>query len=162
MFYHDKEIPEERAGLKRLLDALGAEDLRKLIQCEIADARAKKVDSETADVQRLRAASTALKEILDTGECYNIRQLAITPRELMERRLVNSEQEAEQLMNALFEMVLDKPSFNNKLMLIDMAEKSKQRLEEMMAERERIAAEKRAAKALNHRRGEPVFTRKKR
>ena len=119
------------------------------------------MDTETTDVQRLRAASTALKEILDTGECYNIRQLAITPRELMERRLVNSEQEAEQLMNALFEMVLDKPSFNNKLMLIDMAEKSKQRLEEMMAERERIAAGKRAAKALNNRRGEPVFTRKK-
>lgn len=162
VFYHDKEIPEERAGLKRLLDALGAEDLRKLIQCEIADARAKKMDTETTDVQLLRAASTALKEILDTGECYNIRQLAITPRELMERRLVNSEQEAEQLMNALFEMVLDKPSFNNKLMLIDMAEKSKQRLEEIMAERERIAAGKRAAKALNHRRGEPVFTRKKR
>lgn len=79
----------------------------------------------------------------------------------MERRLVSTEPEAEQLMNALFEMVLDKPSFNNKLMLLDMAEKSKQRLEEMMAERERAAAEKRAARALNHRRGEPVYTRKK-
>lgn len=161
VFYHDREIPEDRPGLKRLLDALGAEDLRKLIQCETADARAKKADNETADVQRLRAASTALREILDTGECYNIRQLAITPRELMERRLVSSEQEAEQLMNALFEIVLDKPAFNNKLMLIDMAEKSKQRLDEMIAERERAAAERRAAKALNHRRGEPVFSRKK-
>lgn len=161
VFYHDREIPEDRPGLKRLLDALGAEDLRKLIQCETADARAKKADNETADVQRLRAASTALREILDTGECYNIRQLAITPRELMERRLVSSEQEAEQLMNALFEMVLDKPAFNNKLMLIDMAEKSKLRLEEMIAERERAAAERRAAKALNHRRGEPVYTRKR-
>ncbi|MCI5669307.1 MAG: HD domain-containing protein [Oscillospiraceae bacterium] len=161
VFYHDREIPEDRPGLKRLLDALGAEDLRKLIQCETADARAKKVDNETADVQRLRAASTALRVILDSGECYNIRQLAITPRELMERRLVSSEQEAEQLMNALFEIVLDKPAFNNKLMLIDMAEKSKQRLDEMIAERERAAAERRAAKALNHRRGEPVFSRKK-
>lgn len=161
VYYHDKEIPEERPGLKRLLDSLGAEDLRRLIQCEIADARAKKTDTETPDVQRLRAASTALKEILETGECYNIRQLAITPRELIERRLVNSDQEAEQLMNALFEIVLDKPSFNNKLMLLDMAEKSKQRLDEIMAERERAAAEKRAARALNHRRGEPVYTRKK-
>lgn len=44
----------------------------------------------------------------------------------MERRLVTNEQEAEQLINALFDMVLDKPSFNNKLMLLDMAEKSKQ------------------------------------
>lgn len=161
VYYHDKEIPEERPGLKRLLDSLGAEDLRRLIQCEIADARAKQTDTETPDVQRLRAASTALKEILETGECYNIRQLAITPRELIERRLVNSDQEAEQLMNALFEIVLDKPSFNNKLMLLDMAEKSKQRLDEIMAERERAAAEKRAARALNHRRGEPVYTRKK-
>ena len=150
-----------------MLDALGAEDLRKLIQCEIADARAKKVDTETADVQRLRASAAALREILDTGECYNIRQLAITPRELMERRLVANEQEAEQLINALFDLVLDKPSFNNKLMLLDMAEKSKQRLEEIKAERERIAAEKRAAQALKHkkspvnRRSEPVYTRKK-
>lgn len=167
MFYHDKEIPESRADLKRLLDALGAEDLRKLIQCEIADSRAKKLDTETPDVQRLRAAAAALREILDTGECYNIRQLAITQRELMERRLVTNEQEAEQLINALFDMVLDKPSFNNKLMLLDMAEKSKQRLEEIRAERERIAAEKRAAQALKHkktsvnRRNEPVYTRKK-
>ena len=107
VFYHDKEIPESRADLKRLLDALGAEDLRKLIQCEIADSRAKKLDTETPDVQRLRAAAAALREILDTGECYNIRQLAITQRELMERRLVTNEQEAEQLINALFDMVLD-------------------------------------------------------
>lgn len=161
VYYHDKDIPEERSELKRLLDSLGAEDLRKLIQCEIADARAKKIDTEAPNVQRLRAAATALKEILDTGEPYNIRQLAITSRELIERKLVSNEHEAEQLMNALFEMVLDKPSFNNKLMLIDMAEKSKQRLEEIMAERERSAAEKRAEKALNRRRGEPVFSRKK-
>ena len=167
MLFHDKDIPESRADLKRLLDALGAEDLRKLIQCEIADSRAKKLDTETPDVQRLRAAAAALREILDTGECYNIRQLAITQRELMERRLVTNEQEAEQLINALFDMVLDKPSFNNKLMLLDMAEKSKQRLEEIRAERERIAAEKRAAQALKHkktpvnRRNEPVYTRKK-
>ena len=85
----------------------------------------------------------------------------------MERRLVTNEQEAEQLINALFDMVLDKPSFNNKLMLLDMAEKSKQRLEEIRAERERIAAEKRAVQALKHkktpvnRRNEPVYTRKK-
>ena len=162
VYYHDKDIPEERSELKRLLDALGAEDLRKLIQCEIADSRAKKTDPDTPDVQRLRASATALREILDNGECYNIRQLAITTRELLERRLVSSEQEAEQLLNALFEMVLDKPSFNNKLMLLDMAEKSKQRLEEIKAERERQAAEKRSAQALKHRRSEPVFTRKKR
>ncbi|MGN1339603.1 MAG: HD domain-containing protein [Oscillospiraceae bacterium] len=162
VFYHDKDIPEERSELKRLLDLLGAEDLRRLIQCEIADCRAKKLDPDTPDVQRLRASATALREILDGGECYNIRQLAITSRELMERRLVSTEQEAEQLLNALFEMVLDKPSFNNKLMLLDMAEKSKQRLEEMKAERERKAAAERSERALKHRRSEPVFSRKKR
>lgn len=167
VYYHDKDIPEERADLKRLLDALGAEDLRKLIQCEIADARAKKVDSEAGDVPRLRTAAAALREILETGECYNIRQLAIASRELLERRLVDSEQEADQLLSALFDIVLDKPSFNNKLMLLDLAEKSKQRLNEIMAERERAAAEKRAAQALKHRRRDsdpasrPLYSRKK-
>lgn len=159
VYYHDKEIPESRSELKRLLDLLGAEDLRKLIQCSIADARSRTEDSETADVQRLRSSAAALREILETGECYNIRQLAITSRELIDRHFVDNEQQADQLLNALFEMVLDKPSFNNKLMLLDMAEKSKQRLDEIKAKHERAVAAKKATKA--SRRSEPVYTRKK-
>lgn len=155
VFHHDVPIPEDRRELKALIRDLGPEDLRKLILCEIADSRARKVDSVTEDTTRLRASLAALDEIIETGECYEISQLAVTRRELLERRLAADETEAEELMNALFEIVLDKPSFNNRLMLLDIAEKSKTRLEE------RLRAKKEREEQLLDRRNEPVFTKKK-
>lgn len=158
VFHHDVDIPEDRKALKALIRELGAEDLKRLLQCEIADNRAKKEDTETADVKRLRGALAALNEILDTGECYDIRQLAVTKRDLTERRLVRSEQEADELINVLFEIVLDKPSFNNKLMLLDMAERSKSKLEQLAAEREqRLKARQEREKS----RRESMFKKKK-
>ncbi|MCH5204911.1 MAG: hypothetical protein J1F03_09175, partial [Oscillospiraceae bacterium] len=65
--------------------------------------------------------------------------------------------------NALFEIVLDKPSFNNRLMLIDIAEKSKSKLEQIEADRRRAEeekAERERAKRARGRRAEPVFTKK--
>ncbi len=164
VFHHDVPIPEDRKELKALIRELGVTDLRSLIQCEIADSRARKVDSETPETAKLRAALAALNEIVDTGECYEISQLAVTRRELIDRRLVSSEEEADQLMNALFEIVLDKPSFNNRLMLLDIAEKSKSKLEQIEAERLRVQREKAEAERLKRekgRRSEPVFTKKK-
>lgn len=158
VYHHDVKIPEERKELKRLIKALGAEDLKSLIQCEIADNRAKRNEVETADVQRLRASLAALNEIISTGECYDISQLAVTKRELFDRRLVTSDQEAEELINVLFEIVLDKPSFNNKLMLIDMAQKSKEKAAELQAARMAARMERDAQKG---RLSEPVFSKKK-
>ncbi|MBQ9947609.1 MAG: CCA tRNA nucleotidyltransferase [Oscillospiraceae bacterium] len=160
VYHHDVKIPEDRKKLKELIRTLGAEDLKSLIQCEIADNRAKKTEVETEDVARLRASLAALNEIVTTGECWDISQLAVTKRELFDRRLVTSEQEAEELINVLFEIVLDKPSFNNKLMLLDMAQRSKQKLEELAAER---AARQRELEEMKKqdRTNEPVFSKRK-
>ena len=166
VYHHDVKIPTERRELKLLINELGAEDLRKLIQCEIADNRAKKTQSETKTVGELRTALAALNEIIDTGECYAISQLAVTKRDLIERRLVSGDSEAEELMEVLFGIVLDKPSFNNKLMLLDMAQRSKEKLEQIFAERERARLEKeemeRKVKEERGRKSEPIFSRKKR
>lgn len=164
VFHHDVPIPEDRKELKALIRELGIPDLRSLIQCEIADSRARKVDNETPETVKLRAALAALNEIEETGECYDISQLAVTRRELFDRRLVSSEEEADALMNALFEIVLDKPSFNNRLMLLDMAEKSKSRLEQMEAQRKKAMQDKADAEKIRREKGrrmEPVFTKKK-
>jgi len=159
VYQQDVKIPEDRKELKKLIRTLGADDLKTLIQCEIADNRAKKSDTESEDVQRLRASLAALNEIIATGECYDISQLAVTKRELIDRRLVVTDQEAEELINVLFEIVLDKPSFNNKLMLIDMAQKSKQKIDERNAAREAALREKTAISG--SRLDEPVFSKRK-
>lgn len=158
IYHHDVKIPDDRKELKLLIRKLGPEDLKSLLQCEIADNRAKKQETETEDVQRLRASLAALNEIMSTGECYDISQLAVTKRELIDRRLVVNDQEAEELINVLFEIVLDKPSFNNKLMLIDMAQKSKQRIDEHNAAKLAAQREKAAQKS---RLDEPVFSKRK-
>ena len=159
VYHHDVKIPEDRKALKELIRRLGAEDLKSLLQCEIADNRAKKQDTETPDVARLRNSLAALNEIITTGECYDISQLAVTKRELLERRLVTTEKEADELINVLFEIVLDKPSFNTKLMLFDMAQRSKQKAAELAAAREAALREKQ--QALKDRTKEPVFSKRK-
>lgn len=156
VYHHDVEIPEDRKELKRLIREIGADDLRKLIQIELADNRAKTESCENDRVKSLRSSLSQLNEIIDTGECYEMSQLAVQKRELLERRIVSSEAEADALMTALFDIVLDKPSFNNKLMLLDMAEKSRKKAEELAAER---AAK---LKEQQDRRSEPVYSRKKR
>ncbi len=157
VFHHDVPIPEDRKELKALIRELGASDLKMLIQCEIADSRARKVDPNTPETAKARAALAALDEIINTGECYDISQLAVTKRELIDRRLVRSDDEADELMDALFDIVLDKPSFNNRLMLLDIAEKSKSRLEERI--RARTERETLRNKA-GDRRSEPIFSKK--
>lgn len=171
VYHHDVPIPfqpEGRKELKALIRELGETDLKNLIQCEIADSRARKIDSEPMETVKLRAALSALNEIIETNECYEPSGLAVTRRDLFDRRLVTSEEEADELLKALFDIVLDKPSFNNRLMLLDLAQKSKEKLERMKAERftlkkekEERAAVKKSGKAASDRRNEPIFTKKK-
>lgn len=162
VYHHDVPIPEDRRELKALIRELGPTDLKNLLQCEIADSRARTEDTEPPQTVKLRASLAALNEILETGECYKISQLAVTKHELIERRLVESDSEAEQLMNALFEIVLDKPSFNNRLMLLDLAEKSKSRLEQIEADRRAAELERQEReKSQKGRRSEPIFTKRK-
>ena len=165
VFHHDVKIPEERKELKALIRDLGVQDLKNLLQCEIADSRARKLDSEPPQTLALRKSLADLNEIIATKECYEISQLAVTKRELTDRGLARNDREAEQLMNALFEIVLDKPSFNNRLMLIDIAEKSKSKLEQIEADKRRMEeeqAERERAKRAKGRRAEPIFTKRKR
>lgn len=164
VFHHDVKIPEERKELKALIRELGVQDLKDLLQCEIADSRARKHDSEPPQTVRLRKSLSDLNEIVATKECYEISQLAVTRRELVDRGLARTDHEAEQLMNALFDIVLDKPSFNNRLMLIDIAEKSKTKLEQIEAEKRRAEeekAERERAKRAKGRRAEPIFSKRK-
>lgn len=167
MYHHDKKIPEERKELKALIRELGPQDLKALLQCEIADSRARKLDVNMElppQTVALTKSLADLNEIITTNECYDISQLAVTKRELLDRRLVRSDEEAEQLMNALFDIVLDKPSFNNRLMLIDLAEKSKSKLEQIEADKRRAEEEREErerAKRAKGRRAEPIFSKKK-
>ena len=164
VYHHDKPIPESRKELKALIRELGAPDLRALLHCEIADSRSRKSDNEPLQTVKLRKSLSDLNEIIDTNECYEISQLAVTKRELLDRGLARGDNEAEQLMNALFDIVLDKPSFNTRLILIDIAEKSKTKLEQIEAEKRRAEeekAERERVKRAKGRRGEPVFTKKK-
>lgn len=163
VYHHDVEIPTDRKALKGLLRELGAADLRQLIECEIADNRAKEAETETERVKGLRGSLAALDEIERTGECYDLSTLAVTKRDLIEHRFVFTDKEADELLAALFEIVLDKPSFNNRLMLLDMAQKSKERLEKLAEEREnRLREQIEREKLKNDRRKEPVFSKKKR
>ena len=77
---------------------------------------------------------------------------------------MKSDAEAQDLLNALFDVVLDKPSFNNRLMLLDMVESSKQKLEQIEEARRRAQIEKEQREKeqkAKGRRSEPIFRKNK-
>lgn len=157
VYHHDVKIPDSRRELKILMRDLGAEDAKTLIMCRIADTRAKAPELEP-QVEAYRRTLEMLSEIVAQNECYDIYQLAVTKKDLYDRRLVNNEATAQALINMLYELVLEKPIFNTKIHLLDIAQKTIEKSLEKTQKKDETSAKIAAPKS---RLDEPVFKRKK-
>lgn len=124
--YHDTEIKEDRIHLKRLMNDLEAEELKTIIKLRIADDMAKPSVHE-GKVASYRRCLQLLDEIVKSGECCKISQLAIKKTDLLARRLAANEKQAERIIEMLYEAVLEQPKLNLAPILIDMVKKTMKR-----------------------------------
>ena len=62
-----------------------------------------------------------LDDIIASGECYSISQLAIKENDLITHRLVANKAQARAVIESLYEAVLAEPSLNVAPILLDMA-----------------------------------------
>ena len=70
---------------------------------------------------------TMLEDIIASGECYSISQLAIKENDLITHRLVANKAQARAVIESLYEAVLAEPSLNVAPILLDMVRKSVRR-----------------------------------
>lgn len=121
--YHDVEIKEDRIHLKRLMNDIEAEELKTIIKLRIADDMAKPKVHE-GKVASYRRCLQVLDDIVKSGECCKMSQLAIKKTDLLSRHLATNEKQAARIIEMLYEAVLEQPRLNLAPILIDMVKKT--------------------------------------
>lgn len=116
---NDFELPDDANALRRtakhLLHRMGAENLYRLTELHAADCIGQ---SEAVRAKRLW---TTAEAILQAGECYTTKQLAVSGRDLMKELTLPAGRAVGELLAELLEQVLDEQLPNERDALLDAA-----------------------------------------
>lgn len=100
-------------GLKRLIRRLGEKEVFNLIELQIADI---KCSNKEATMDHIIERRNKIKEILEKDEAYDIKQIAINGKDLMELGFEQGPIIGE-ILEYLLEKVMEKPELNDKEIL---------------------------------------------
>ena len=104
--------PTERHA-RRLLHRLGEEQLRMLIQLELADVRGQNPVYTDERVENIGAFESALDAVLAAEQCFSMKHLAINGRDLIELGVPQG-REIGIILNALLDQVVDGELINDR------------------------------------------------
>ena len=120
--WHDRVIPDTARGVRRCLNALGEEGVRRLIAVKRADNLAQ--SPAYRDRQRyLDRLEEILAELLEEDACFSLKQLAVNGRDMLALGLRGARVGA--MLNALLERVLDETLPNDREALLRWAEENR-------------------------------------
>lgn len=120
--WHDRPIEPTHKAVRRVLNAMGEEALRQLLQVKRADnlAQHQKYRSRLADIDAVEA---VMEELLAQESCFSLKQLAVNGRDLMELGFSGSEIGA--ALDALLQQVMDGELPNEKEALLEALKEKK-------------------------------------
>lgn len=81
--YHDERFKPDPVMLKGYLKLLGADMMQKLMMVQRADILAQSMYLREEKLSTLAAVSDELNRIISSGECYSLRQLAVSGADLL-------------------------------------------------------------------------------
>ena len=111
--------PTERHA-RRLLHRLGEEQLRMLIQLELADVRSQNPAYTDERVQNIQAFEAALEAVLAAEQCFSMKHLAVNGKDMMELGIPQG-REIGQILNLLLDQVVEGTLPNEKAALLQAA-----------------------------------------
>ena len=111
--------PTERHA-RRLLHRLGEEQLRMLIQLELADVKSQNPVYTDERAENILAFESALDAVLAAEQCFSMKHLAISGRDLIELGVPQG-REIGRILNALLDQVVDGTLINDRDALIMQA-----------------------------------------
>lgn len=114
--WHDRDIPRTDRGVRKALNVLGEEDLRRLILVKRADnfAQAPQFWDRQAEIDK---AEDILDRLLAEDACFSLKQLAVNGKDLTEMGL--SGPAVGQALNTLLERVVDGGLPNERAALLE-------------------------------------------
>lgn len=119
---HTYILRPEEENIRRALAEFGEESLRRLLKVKVADLLAQQ--KQVADhLEIFDEITTVLEQVLERGDCYSLKQLAIGGTELT--ALGYQGQALGQVMKQLLEQVLKEPTLNEREKLLQLAASAK-------------------------------------
>jgi len=118
--YHDNDIIAENKSIKRWLNKIGEESLRKLILVKKADLSAKSDMGKKQQQANLTACEKCIDEVIKQGECFSLKDLSVDGKDLLQIGITQGRTIGMALQN-LMNMVIDGQIENDKPKLIKLA-----------------------------------------
>jgi len=116
--FHDIELTASGRAVKRLLRALGYEVFEMLLDLKYADITAQNPKYLDERISLLNDIRDIVKEIMESAQCFTVKDLDINGYDLME--LGFKGREIGEQLNWLLERVIDDHKLNKKSILIDL------------------------------------------
>ncbi len=116
VYYHDRRLHSKKS-IKRLLRHVGTELFDLLLDVQLADDAAKTPDKAALGEKENRALRAAYEDILAQGECFSLRELAVSGQDLV--ALGYQGKAVGEGLNRLLDLVIDGRVPNKKEALIE-------------------------------------------
>ncbi len=116
---HDKPLDGDKREIKRTLYKIGEENFADLMKIKYADNAAYGSENAKEAKKNLEATERAFLDVVNSGECYDLKSLAIKGGDLTALGIAG-ENVKKELERLLF-LCIDRPELNVKQKLIDMA-----------------------------------------
>ena len=111
--WHDCRMAPEKPVIRRILNKLSPELFEKLMIVQEADTMAKSLYQREKTLERIGKVRECVREILDNGDCFTLKTLAVSGKDLMEFGVPKGPKIGE-CLNAALEEVMKDPAKNTK------------------------------------------------
>ncbi|MCL2573716.1 MAG: HD domain-containing protein [Defluviitaleaceae bacterium] len=118
--HHGNDYGTKRTAIKRLLNKLGTDAARDVLNFQAADNMAKSDRAKGQKLQDVLTAKALLEEIIAAGEPVKISDLAITGRDVMRELGIAPSAAVGEHLQYLMEQVIEKPSTNTYENLVEL------------------------------------------
>lgn len=117
---HDYRLQPAAVPIRRLLAEIGPERFRQLIQVQRADAAGKAPSAREEQTRRVEQTQAMLEEILRRGDCFTLRELAISGRDVVALG-IPAGPSVGKLLQTLLRSVIEGETANTRQALLDRA-----------------------------------------
>jgi len=116
---HDLTLIPEKKNLKRALHNLGLARFKQLLEVQKADNKAKHPSFQNENLAKIRVIEDLLDEIIKEDECFNLKDLAVKGRDLLQTG-IREGPEIGQILNFLLQQVIEERVENDKEKLLKL------------------------------------------
>jgi tRNA nucleotidyltransferase (CCA-adding enzyme) len=117
--YHDFRYLPNATQMRKAMNKTGTEHMELLFEVQLADVMAQNPDYQKDKLENLEMARKLYFEIMNQGDCVNLKSLAINGSDLIKAGYRPGKEIGEKL-NSLLTIVLNHPEYNTKEQLLRM------------------------------------------